>query len=428
MPVAASTRRGRRWIAAALVGLTVPIAVFTGAVHPAFGETDAQKLSQLQQDAASAASDIGVRDAAAEKAAAELATIRTQLAAANATLTSANRDLDAAQRVLTTKRDSLAKAQDGERIAQEAVSAATVKYNAARDQLRVMLRATFEEGVGGDLDALMEGGTPDDLVDRVGLLDRLSATRQSRLGDLATARDALTHKESELGAARAKAQNAVLSADRQFRAVGALQSRRSAAADQLASLQSKQEAAVKIAQAAAAKAKTKYAQLQASSARLEGILAARAASEAGSSGLPLSTGDGAESGGGLVMPTVGTFSSPFGYRVDPFGLGTTFHAGQDIAAPTGTPIIAATAGTVAIVETPDQSGGYGNYTCIDRGQGFATCYAHQSAVFVHVGQVVTQSQLIGLVGSTGASTGPHLHFEVRLNGVPVDPVPYLPPQ
>jgi murein DD-endopeptidase MepM/ murein hydrolase activator NlpD len=426
MPVAASTRRGRRWIAAALVSITVPIVVFSGAVDPASAQTDDQKLSQLQQDAASAASDIGVRDAAAEKAAAALATIRTQLAAANATLTSANRDLGAAQRVLTTKRNSLAKAQDGERIAQEAVSAASVKYNAARDQLRVMLRATYEEGVGGDLDALMEGGTPDDLADRVGLLDRLSATRQSRLGDLATARDALTRKQSELGAARAKAQNAVLSADQQFRAVGALQSRRAAASGELASLQSKQEKALKTAQASAAKAKVKYTQLQASSARLEGILAARAAAEAGSSGLPLSTGDGAESSGGLVMPAVGTFSSGFGYRVDPFGLGTTFHAGQDIAAPTGTPIIAATAGTVAIVETPAQSGGYGNYTCIDRGAGFATCYAHQSAVFVHVGQVVTQSQLIGLVGSTGASTGPHLHFEVRLNGVPVDPVPYLP--
>ena len=423
MPVAASIRRGRRSVAAALVGVTVPILIFTGAVHPAFAESDNQKLAQLQQDAAAAASDIGVRDAAAEKAASALASIRTQLAAANETLTSANRDLGAAQRALTTKRNSLAKAQDGERIAQEAVSAATVKYNAARDQLRVMLRATYEEGVGGDLDALMQGGTPDDLANRVGLLDRLSATRQSRLGDLATARDSLTRKQTELGAARAKAQNAVLSADQQFRAVGALQSRRAGAAAQLVALQSKQEKAVKTAQKSAAKAKAKYAQLQASSARLQGILAARAGAQ-GYNGL--STGNGMESGGGLVMPTIGIFTSGFGYRVDPFGLGTTFHAGQDIAAPTGTPIIAATAGTVAIVETPDQSGGYGNYTCIDRGAGFATCYAHQSAVFVQVGQVVTQSQLIGLVGSTGASTGPHLHFEVRLNGVPVDPLPYLP--
>jgi len=78
------------------------------------------------------------------------------------------------------------------------------------------------------------------------------------------------------------------------------------------------------------------------------------------------------------------------------------------------------------VQTPDQSGGYGNYTCIDRGASFSTCYAHQSAVLVQVGQQVAQGQLIGLVGSTGASTGPHLHFEVRINGEPVDPAPYLP--
>jgi murein DD-endopeptidase MepM/ murein hydrolase activator NlpD len=426
MPAAAPNRHTRRWVAAALIGLTVPFVAFGTSTHAAYADTDDQKLSQLQQDAASAASDIGVRDASAEKAAAALAKIRTQVATANTALASANKVLGAAQKVLSGKRNALAKAQDAERIAQEAVTAASLRYNAARDQLRVMLRATYEEGVGGDLDALMEGGTPDDLADRIGLLDRLSATRQSRLGDLATARDALDHKEQTLESSRTKAQKAVQSADDQVNTVAALQSRRQTASDNLVSLQKKQQTAVNTAKAAAAKAHVKYNQLQAASARLQGILAARAAGERASNmGLSVG-GTGVESSGGLVMPTIGTFSSGFGYRVDPFGLGTTFHAGQDIAAPTGTPIIAATAGTVAIVETPDESGGYGNYTCIDRGAGFATCYAHQSAVFVHVGQVVAQSQLIGLVGSTGASTGPHLHFEVRLNGVPVDPVPYLP--
>ena len=70
--------------------------------------------------------------------------------------------------------------------------------------------------------------------------------------------------------------------------------------------------------------------------------------------------------------------------------------------------------------------GYGNYTCVDRGSGFATCYGHQSKILVAVGQPVQQGQQIGLVGNTGNSTGPHLHFEVRLNGTPTDPMPYLP--
>jgi murein DD-endopeptidase MepM/ murein hydrolase activator NlpD len=426
MPVAAHNRRQRRWVSAALIGLTVPIVVFGGISHPAFAETDDQKLQELQQDAAGAASDIGVRDAAAQKAAAALAKVQTQVASAKQDLASANHDLDAAQTVLNSRRASLARAQNEERIAQDAVDRATKRYNASREQLRIMLRAAYESGVGGDLDALMEGGTPDDLADRVGLLDRLSATRNQRLADLATARDAVTRKERQLSALRGRAQKLVLAADQQFHTVAALQSRKQNATDSLVSLQGQQESAVKSAKAAANKAHIKYNALQAASARLQQQLAARAAAER-SSGLPLSVGGGGvESSGGLVMPTTGTFSSGFGYRVDPFGLGTTFHAGQDIAAPTGTPIVAATGGTVAIVETPDESGGYGNFTCIDRGAGFATCYGHQSAMFVHVGQVVSQGQLIGLVGSTGASTGPHLHFEVRLNGVPVDPVPYLP--
>jgi murein DD-endopeptidase MepM/ murein hydrolase activator NlpD len=123
------------------------------------------------------------------------------------------------------------------------------------------------------------------------------------------------------------------------------------------------------------------------------------------------------------MPTTGVFTSGFGYRTDPLGRGRRFHSGQDIGAPMGTPIVAATAGTIAYA---GWESGYGNYTCIDRGSGFATCYGHQSRILVTVGQQVQQGQQIGLVGSTGNSTGPHLHFEVRLNGVPVDPVPYLP--
>jgi murein DD-endopeptidase MepM/ murein hydrolase activator NlpD len=98
------------------------------------------------------------------------------------------------------------------------------------------------------------------------------------------------------------------------------------------------------------------------------------------------------------------------------------HAGIDIAAPTGTPIRAADGGTVQLA---GWQGGYGNYTCIGHGGGVSTCYAHQSSIGVRGGQNVSQGQVIGAVGSTGNSTGPHLHFEVRINGSPVDPMGYL---
>ncbi len=126
--------------------------------------------------------------------------------------------------------------------------------------------------------------------------------------------------------------------------------------------------------------------------------------------------DTTPSAAGLIWPVNGPVTSPFGYR---WG---RLHSGIDIGVPEGTPIHAAAAGTVVLAAW---TGGYGNYTCIDHGGGLATCYAHQSAYAVSAGAHVSQGQVIGYVGSTGHSFGPHLHFEVRLNGVPVDPLGYL---
>ena len=120
--------------------------------------------------------------------------------------------------------------------------------------------------------------------------------------------------------------------------------------------------------------------------------------------------------GVLIWPVNGAFTSPFGMR---WG---RLHAGIDIAAPTGTGIRAADSGRVAIA---GWVGGYGNYTCIQHGGALSTCYGHQSSIGVSVGQSVSKGQVIGSVGNTGNSTGPHLHFETRINGSPVDPMGYL---
>ncbi|MDA3005688.1 MAG: M23 family metallopeptidase, partial [Actinomycetota bacterium] len=122
------------------------------------------------------------------------------------------------------------------------------------------------------------------------------------------------------------------------------------------------------------------------------------------------------SAAGFTWPTSGQLSSGFGPR---WG---RMHQGIDVAAPTGRPITAAKSGKVIVAGS---SGGYGNLVVIDHGGGLSTAYAHQSRIAVRVGQPVTQGGLIGFVGSTGFSTGPHLHFEVRVNGVARDPLPYL---
>lgn len=123
-----------------------------------------------------------------------------------------------------------------------------------------------------------------------------------------------------------------------------------------------------------------------------------------------------ESGSGLIWPVQGSVTSPFGPR---WG---TVHEGIDIGAAEGTPIQAAKSGTVIMAS---YNGGYGNYTCIDHGGDFSTCYAHQSSIGVSVGQQVSQGDVIGEVGNTGHSFGAHLHFETRVNGVAEDPLGYL---
>jgi murein DD-endopeptidase MepM/ murein hydrolase activator NlpD len=126
--------------------------------------------------------------------------------------------------------------------------------------------------------------------------------------------------------------------------------------------------------------------------------------------------------GSFSWPVTGTITSPFGWRSNPFGGGPEFHPGLDIAAPSGTTVSAAAAGTVIMAQW---YGGYGNYILIDHGGGYSTGYGHLSAIYVSNGQSVSRGQAIGAVGSTGQSTGPHLHFEIRIAGKPVDPAPRL---
>lgn len=163
--------------------------------------------------------------------------------------------------------------------------------------------------------------------------------------------------------------------------------------------------------------------LQAEEAGLSDLIAARASRAAvppPDPAGPAGGGPGAVGGvssSGYVWPLNGRLTSPFGPR---WG---RMHKGQDIAAPTGTPIKAAKGGRII---KAGGGGGYGNLTLIDHGGGVVTAYAHQTRFAAGEGAQVSQGQVIGYVGSTGHSTGPHLHFEVRVNGVQRNPRPYLP--
>jgi len=123
-----------------------------------------------------------------------------------------------------------------------------------------------------------------------------------------------------------------------------------------------------------------------------------------------------------IWPADGWVTSGFGYRRSPFTDRREFHKGVDIAGPTGTPVYATAKGRIIAT---GKDGAYGLTVNIDHGSGIVTVYAHLHSIVVKEGQSVSRGELVGYMGSTGRTTGPHLHYEVRLSGIPVDPMRYI---
>jgi murein DD-endopeptidase MepM/ murein hydrolase activator NlpD len=137
--------------------------------------------------------------------------------------------------------------------------------------------------------------------------------------------------------------------------------------------------------------------------------------------------DGSTAQTAIAVPSskpvnIATFTSGYGVRSDPFRGSAAMHAGIDLAGPMGTPVYATADG---VVDHAEWSGGYGNMVEIDHGKGLQTRFGHLSRIFVRDGQKVTRGTLIALMGSTGRSTGSHLHYEVRIDGRAVNPIPFL---
>ena len=132
---------------------------------------------------------------------------------------------------------------------------------------------------------------------------------------------------------------------------------------------------------------------------------------------------GVTSSSGFIWPINTSVTSEFGYRVHPIFGTRRLHAGIDLGAGSGTKILATKGGTVI---SAGPYGGYGNAVVIAHGDGLSSLYAHQSKIAVSAGESVDRGEVIGYVGSTGQSTGPHLHFEIRESGEPVNPRRYLP--
>ncbi|MFB9320043.1 M23 family metallopeptidase [Cryptosporangium minutisporangium] len=313
------------------------------------------------------------------------------------------------------------------RIAQQRFDAAEAAVEAAREQLGTFVRSTYEGRSYMVLSALGAVGGPDELLDRLNYTTRLVDGQRDAVDLVERRRQDVAEQRAIVAEQKRRADVARTQARRALAAARAEQHAAQAAQAEMLSLVAQRRNAVRVAGQEQRASEARYAEAQAESYRIGQALRATARRERGGSSRARSYRPRMGRPGQLWMPVSGWKSSDFGWRFDPYYHRSQLHAGTDFAAPAGASIRAAAGGVVA---RAGWNGGYGNYTCIyhgdlANGSGLSTCYAHQSKILVWVGQRVSRGEVIGRVGTTGASTGNHLHFEVRLDGNPVNPLGFL---
>jgi peptidoglycan DL-endopeptidase CwlO len=330
---------------------------------------------------------------------AEVAGIRTEEAAVRARLAAKQRELDEAVAQLDLARGRLERLR--------------AHLRRALLALRERLVAMYEAGSPDLISVIVGSSDLNDLAARAEYLDRLHGMDEAVVGRVRELRDEVRKIVNRLRGVKRRIEAAR----------DAIASEEQALATARAALQSRQKALVEARhsrEGALARIGEHEEELDGSVAAIQAKIAARLAS---TGSVPLPAGPIRGGGSGLIWPVDGPVVSPFGPRT--INGSYEYHPGIDIAVPEGTPIRAAAVGTVIFTEPESSSGGYGNYTCVDHGGGLSTCYAHQSSFAVSAGQSVSQGQIIGYSGCTGYCFGPHVHFEVRINGSVTDPMGYL---
>ncbi len=358
-------------------------------------EAKQSKLEDVQEQKGVLTSTITHYKDEIEELTSEVAMIRTREAAVEARLAAKQAELDRAVAELDTAKDRL-----------EALRA---RLKRALVALRERLVAMYESGSPDILSVIVSADGVDDLAARAEYIDRLHGMDEAVVDRVRDLRNEVQRIVDRLRSAKNRIESAR----------DAIAAEEQALASARASLQSHQQELVAARgkrEAALASIGVHEEKLHDDVADIQGEIAATLAATGSA---PLPAGPIVGGSGGLIWPVSGAVVSGFGPR---WG---SMHEGVDIAVPEMTPIRAAATGSVVLLQSEAESGGYGNFTCLDHGGGLSTCYAHQSSFAVAAGQSVSQGDVIGYTGCTGHCLGPHLHFEVRINGSPTDPMGYL---
>jgi murein DD-endopeptidase MepM/ murein hydrolase activator NlpD len=323
--------------------------------------------------------------------------------------------------------------------AEASLSQSEKQVEDARDHLGEFVRASYQGAPYVTASAMLGARTPDQLMAGMGYLNNLAGGERRAITRVTQIRLAAAQKRAEVAEIKRKVDAADALAKQALGVARDQEAAAQAAQQRVADLVAERRASLQVAEEEKVANAKQYAEVQAESRRIAAALreAARKAREEarkkqqpGKKKPPVNRpGIPKPSTGGsiLAMPVNGWKSSDFGRRYDPYYGVWQLHAGTDFAAPSGAAIRAADDG---VVVRAGWNGGYGNYTCIYHGdlrdgRGLSTCYAHQSRIVAGRGEHVERGEMIGRVGTTGASTGNHLHFEVRLDGEPVNPMRWL---
>lgn len=393
-----------------LVALTGVLALLGSAGPPALAEPDEHRLEEIQRE-------LEAKEQKLEAAQGESRDVREELAAAQERRQALTAEVRSLQDWLVDAQANLAEVQEELDYARGELDRWTGKLRRARDDLAAQRTSLNEQaatayilGPGAYLEVVLGSTDLPALSQRTTYLERVLTVASDDLEGIRVARSLVSDRRERVEgyegvvtehfeAVRERTQQiATMKAEQ----ASLLQEVDLEAEAQASTLDSLAEARERYEEAVAA--------LEAESARIAGVIQGTGSAGSG------------QYGGELFWPTSGPIVSGFGYRTHPVYGTTRFHSGVDIDGACGQPIFAAEDGTVL---SAGYNGGYGNATVIDHGDGLSTLYGHQSSLGVSSGQSVKHGQQIGLVGTTGLSTGCHLHFEVRINGEPVDPVPYL---
>jgi murein DD-endopeptidase MepM/ murein hydrolase activator NlpD len=286
------------------------------------------------------------------------------------------------------------------------------EYQALLDRLGNRLVDLYEAGEPGSLEVLLGSKSFTDLISQAQVVDSINTQDKKIADQVGSAKERVHAQREHTRRFRSLVAAEVRTIAIRTNQVRALRDRLLASENQLAAARTAKRESLLNVKESKAEFLHEVAGLQQASSALAAQI--QAAQTSRSSYSP--PGDTSPSAAGFIWPVNGPVVSPFGMR---WG---RLHAGIDIAASSGTPIRAAAAGRVVY---SGWMSGYGNLVAIDHGGGISTAYAHQSSIAVGNGQLVSQGQTIGYVGCTGHCFGPHLHFEVRINGTPVDPLGYL---